>query len=81
MIRDVHSGSGSRTQLLIFYPSRIPDAGVKKAPNPGSATLQNKKTVHYLLFVPVPASQLNRLLLLEEHESESILERQTFHLA
>ncbi len=25
--------------MLTFYPSRIPDPGVKKAPNPGSATL------------------------------------------
>jgi hypothetical protein len=32
MIRDVHPGSGSR--ILIFYPSWIPDPGVKKAPNP-----------------------------------------------
>jgi hypothetical protein len=40
MIRDVHPGSGS----LIFYPSRIQDAGVKKAPDPryGSATLDVK---------------------------------------
>jgi hypothetical protein len=35
MIRVVHSGSGIRT----LYPSRIPDPGVKKAPDPGSATL------------------------------------------
>jgi hypothetical protein len=33
MIRDVHPGS--RIQILIFYPSRIPDPGVK-APDPGS---------------------------------------------
>jgi hypothetical protein len=36
MIRDYHTGSDPD---LIFYPSRIPDPGVKKAPNPGSATL------------------------------------------
>jgi hypothetical protein len=29
MIRAVHPGSG-----LFFYPSRIPDPGVKKAPDP-----------------------------------------------
>jgi hypothetical protein len=29
----------SRILILIFYPSRIPDPGVKKAPDPGSATL------------------------------------------
>jgi hypothetical protein len=33
MIRDVHPGSGSR--ILIFYPSWIPDAVVKKASDPG----------------------------------------------
>jgi hypothetical protein len=26
----------SRIRMLTFYPSRIPDPGVKKAPNPGS---------------------------------------------
>jgi hypothetical protein len=35
--RVVHSGS--RIRILTFYPSRIPDPGVKKAPDPGSATL------------------------------------------
>jgi hypothetical protein len=37
MIRVVHPGS--RIRMLTFYPSRIPDPGVKKAPDPGSATL------------------------------------------
>ncbi len=32
-------GSGSGIRILIFYPSRIPDPGVKKASDPGSATL------------------------------------------
>jgi hypothetical protein len=38
MIRVVHPGSGSRIRMLtISHPgSRIPDPGVKKAPNPGS---------------------------------------------
>jgi len=37
MIQVDHPGSGS----CFFYPSRIPDPGVKKAPDPvsGSATL------------------------------------------
>jgi hypothetical protein len=26
-------------RILTFYPSRIPDPGAKKAPDPGSATL------------------------------------------
>jgi hypothetical protein len=37
MIRVVHPGS--RIRMLTFYPSRIPDPGVKKAPDLGSATL------------------------------------------
>jgi hypothetical protein len=36
MIRDVHPESGSR--ILIFYPFRIPDPGVKKVPDPGSGS-------------------------------------------
>jgi hypothetical protein len=34
MIRVVHPGSGSRIWMLTFYPSRIPDPGVKKDPDP-----------------------------------------------
>ncbi len=36
------SGCGSATLIwiLIFYPSRFPDQGVKKVPDPGSATLR-----------------------------------------
>jgi hypothetical protein len=39
MIRVVHPGY--RIRILTFYPSRIPDTGVKNAPDPGlgSATL------------------------------------------
>ncbi len=41
MIRVVHPGSQIR--MLTFYPSQIPDPGVKKEPDPGtgSATLKN----------------------------------------
>jgi hypothetical protein len=41
MIRDIHPGSdpGSGIRILIFYPSRIPDPGVKKAPDPGSGSV------------------------------------------
>jgi hypothetical protein len=35
----------SRIRILIFYPSRIPDSGVKKAPDPGSATLLNTRAL------------------------------------
>jgi hypothetical protein len=45
MIRVVHSGS--RIRILTFYPSRIPDPGVKKAPDPGfgSATLRPRPLI------------------------------------
>ncbi len=32
-------GFSPRILILIFYPSQIPNPGVKKAPDPGSATL------------------------------------------
>jgi hypothetical protein len=37
-------GCSSRIWMLTFYPSRIPDPGVKKAPDPGSgsATLSSR---------------------------------------
>jgi hypothetical protein len=36
MIRGVHPGSDPLDPDLDFYPSRMPDPGVKKAPDPGS---------------------------------------------
>jgi hypothetical protein len=36
MILVVHPGPW--IQILTFYPSRIPDLGVKKAPDPGSGS-------------------------------------------
>jgi hypothetical protein len=43
MIWVVHPGSGSRIQILIFYPSRIQGAKWHQIPDPGpgSATLKN----------------------------------------
>jgi hypothetical protein len=41
MIRVVHPGSGS----WFFYPSWIPDPGVTKAPDPGSATLGGSRSL------------------------------------
>ena len=40
--RKYDPGCSSRIRMLTFYPSKIPDPGVKKAPDPGSgsATLQ-----------------------------------------
>jgi hypothetical protein len=37
--RKYDPGCSSRIRMLTFYPSRIPDPGVKKTPDPGSATL------------------------------------------
>jgi hypothetical protein len=38
MTRDFHPRSGSWIRILIFYPSRIPDPGIKKTPDPGSGS-------------------------------------------
>jgi hypothetical protein len=53
MIRAVYPGSGSQIQIMIFifYPSRIPDSGVKKAPDPGSGTLL--RTIIFSRFLQV----------------------------
>ncbi len=42
--RKYDPGCSSRIRILIFYPSRIPNPEVKKAPDPesGSATLLNE---------------------------------------
>ncbi len=37
--RKYDRGCSSRIRILTFYPSRIPDPGIKKALDPGSATL------------------------------------------
>jgi hypothetical protein len=42
MVRVVHPGS--RIWMMTFYPSRIPDPGVKKSPDPGSGSA----TLYYL---------------------------------
>ncbi len=51
MIWDVHPGYRSRTRILIFYPSRIPDGGVKKAPDPGSGS-EHRFLMAGFLFKP-----------------------------
>jgi hypothetical protein len=61
MIRVVHPGS--RIRMLTFYPSRIPDPGVKKAPDPGSATL-----LWYIKFIVKPF--LGKTITLPETEDE-----------
>ncbi len=42
MIRVVYTAS--RIRMLTFYPSRIPDPGVKNAPDPGSGSATLPKT-------------------------------------
>jgi hypothetical protein len=37
---------GSRIRMLTFYPSRIPDPGVKKSPDPGFGSATLILTVH-----------------------------------
>jgi hypothetical protein len=56
MIRVVHPGS----RILFFYPSRIPDPGVKKAPYPGSATLLfiSSMTIFHRLVEPKMADRM-----------------------
>jgi hypothetical protein len=41
----------TRIRILIFYPSQIPDPGVKKAPDPGSGTLQKYYFTSVLNYV------------------------------
>jgi hypothetical protein len=48
MIRVVHPGS--RILMLTFYPSRIPDPGVKKAPDPGSGSTTLQKSSDAVVF-------------------------------
>jgi hypothetical protein len=48
--------------MLTFYPSRIPDPGVKKAPDPGSgsATLVNGLTTGLSGQIPTDGFPLNK---------------------
>jgi hypothetical protein len=62
MIRDVYSGSGS----WFFTPCRIPDPGVKKAPDPGSASL----------ILPHDGETLLEGEILEHVDESKIAERQ-----
>jgi hypothetical protein len=43
----------SRIRMLTFYPSRIPDPGVKKAPDPGSGSATNTVCSPCSTFVPI----------------------------
>jgi hypothetical protein len=47
MIRVVHPGSGS----CFFYPSRIPDPGVKKVPDPGSRSRIRIRNTAYVFIL------------------------------
>jgi hypothetical protein len=50
--RKYDPGCSSRIRMLTFYPSRIPDPGVKKEPDPGSrsATLYTSSQMFLPLF-------------------------------
>jgi hypothetical protein len=49
--RKYDPGCSSRIRILTFSPSRIPDPGVKKAPDPGSATLGHICTCYFFTVV------------------------------
>ncbi len=49
--RKYDPGCSSRIRMLTFYPSRIPDPGVKKAPDPGSR-IRIRKTVPWYSLNP-----------------------------
>ncbi len=51
MIRVVHPGS--RIRMLTFYPSRIPNPGVKKAADPGSGSATLILLYHFFLVFPL----------------------------
>jgi hypothetical protein len=69
MIRVVHPGS--RIRMLTFCPSRIPDPGVKKAPDPGSgsATLFFCRRASYWLYEDCGQSY-HRVKLVEKEKKE-----------
>jgi hypothetical protein len=54
----VHPGYGSHFRILIFYPSRIPDPGIKKAPDSGSRiTVLGSRIPDPGSRIPVPGSR------------------------
>jgi hypothetical protein len=59
----------SRIRILIFYPSWIPDPGVKKAPDPGSVTLASGPAFCKWLFCEVADSDLYGYVLLSLAEA------------
>jgi hypothetical protein len=65
MIQDLHSGCGSRILIFIFYLSRIPDPGVKNAPDPGygsaTATLRIWIFMDLALIYPGSGSRCNEI--------------------
>ncbi len=57
MIRVVHPGSGSWIRILICYPYRIPDPGVKMQPDPGAGSaILTKKVHHFSGPIRIPAN-------------------------
>jgi len=68
-------GCSTRIRILIFYPFRIPDPGVKKPPDPesGSATL----VLIYLYLdqsVPLSGGKVERTVVVVRHQLYVVLE-------
>ncbi len=49
--RKYDPGCSSRIRMLTFYPSRIPDPGVKKAPDPGSGSATLVTRYNFFFFL------------------------------
>jgi hypothetical protein len=64
--RKYETGCSSRIRILTFYPSRIPDLGIKKAPDPGSgsATLfvRDVKIIFLLYLIMIFCIRYNGLV-------------------
>jgi hypothetical protein len=48
--RKYDPGCSSQIRILIFYPSRIPDLGVKKVPDPGSGSATLLRGIKITIF-------------------------------
>jgi hypothetical protein len=69
MIRDVHPGSGSLIYYpsrIPFYPSTIPDQGVKKEPDPRSGFATLRVSDLYLSLAEGPEFHLSELRALSQ---------------
>ncbi len=65
MIWVVHPGSGYWIRILTFYPSRIPDPGIEKAPDPGSGSATLSKRLQCEEDSFLKKTQVSWLILIE----------------